>query len=196
MGKRKRDRQPTMWVATTDLPTTASHPFYARLNRLLADKRFDDFAETACQAFYADKMGRPGLPPGLYFRLRPALGALSHRVHHCDVEPRTRRVARHVCRPGPRAERHRSLHQQRLRSDHRGRIVSTAAQTAPGHRPTGAHAMTADPRDAPIGRPRPRRGRSPAASGQHRLSVDGRRAPPGSAPTRTTTMIETWKGDG
>jgi hypothetical protein len=31
MGKRKRTRQPTMWVATTDLPTAASHPFYARL---------------------------------------------------------------------------------------------------------------------------------------------------------------------
>jgi transposase len=69
MGKRKRDRQPTMWVATTDLPTAASHPFYARLNQLLADQRFDDFAETACQAFYADRVGRPGLPPGLYFRL-------------------------------------------------------------------------------------------------------------------------------
>ena len=26
MGKRKRDRQPTMWVATTHLPTAASHP--------------------------------------------------------------------------------------------------------------------------------------------------------------------------
>ena len=69
MGKRERDRQPTMWVATTDLPTAASHPFYARLNRMLADQAFDDFAETACQSFYADKMGRPGLPPGMYFRL-------------------------------------------------------------------------------------------------------------------------------
>jgi len=35
MGKRKRDRQPTMWVTTTDLPTAASHPFYRRLNKLL-----------------------------------------------------------------------------------------------------------------------------------------------------------------
>src|SRR4029077_6566566 len=34
MGKRKRDRQPTMWVTTTDLPTAASHPFYRRLNQL------------------------------------------------------------------------------------------------------------------------------------------------------------------
>jgi transposase len=69
MGKRKSNRQPRMWIATTDLPTAASHPFYARLNRLFADRRFDDFAETACAPFYAAKMGRPGLPPGIYFRL-------------------------------------------------------------------------------------------------------------------------------
>ena len=69
MGKRERDRQPTMWVATTDLPTAASHPFYARLNRLFRDQGFDDFAEKACAGFYADTMGRPGLPPGIYFRL-------------------------------------------------------------------------------------------------------------------------------
>ena len=68
-GERDRDRQPTMWVATTDLPTAVSHPFYARLNRLLADQGFDDFAETACAGFYADTMGRPGVPPGVYFRL-------------------------------------------------------------------------------------------------------------------------------
>ena len=36
MGKRERERQPEMWVITTDLPTSASHPFYARLNELLA----------------------------------------------------------------------------------------------------------------------------------------------------------------
>ena len=35
MGKRKRNRQRWMWVATTDFPTAASHPFYTRLNQLL-----------------------------------------------------------------------------------------------------------------------------------------------------------------
>jgi transposase len=69
MGKRKRDRQPTMWVATTDFPTAASHPFYTRLNQLLREHGFDDFAEAQCATFYADTMGRPGLPPGIYFRL-------------------------------------------------------------------------------------------------------------------------------
>ena len=69
MGKRKRARQPAMWVATTELPTSASHPFYARLNQVLAEQGFDDFAEGLCAPFYAKTMGRPGLPPGIYFRL-------------------------------------------------------------------------------------------------------------------------------
>jgi len=69
MGKRRRARQPAMWVTTTDLPTTAGHPFYARLNQLLRDHGFDDFAEAQCARFYADTMGRPGLSPGIYFRL-------------------------------------------------------------------------------------------------------------------------------
>ena len=50
-----------MWVATTDFPTAASHPFYARLNQLLREHGFDDFAEAQCATFYAETMGRPGL---------------------------------------------------------------------------------------------------------------------------------------
>jgi hypothetical protein len=69
MGKRERDGQATMWVATTDFPAAASHPFYTRLNQLLREHGFDDFAEAQCARFYADTMGRPGLPPGNYFRL-------------------------------------------------------------------------------------------------------------------------------
>jgi hypothetical protein len=69
MGKRKRDRQSLMWVTATDLPTAASHPFYRRLNQLLRQHSFDDFAEAQCASFYAETMGRPGLPPGIYFRL-------------------------------------------------------------------------------------------------------------------------------
>jgi hypothetical protein len=48
MGKRKRERQPAMWVTTTDLPTAASHPFYRRLNQLLREHGFDDYE---CQPF-------------------------------------------------------------------------------------------------------------------------------------------------
>jgi transposase len=57
-----------MWVATQDLPRSAAHPFYARLNQILDQHDFDGFVEGLCKRFYADE-GRPGLPPGLYFRL-------------------------------------------------------------------------------------------------------------------------------
>ena len=68
MGKRTRDRQPGMWVTTTDLLTAASHPFYRRLNQLLRELGFDDVTEAQCASFHAETMGRPGLPPGIYFR--------------------------------------------------------------------------------------------------------------------------------
>jgi transposase len=70
MGKRRRHaKQATMWVATQDLPRTAGHPFYARLNQILDKHDFDGYVEELCQRFYADEVGRPGLPPGRYFRL-------------------------------------------------------------------------------------------------------------------------------
>jgi transposase len=70
MGKRRRRaKQTSMWVATQDLPRTAAHPFYSRLNHILDEANFDGYVESVCQRFYADEIGRPGLPPGRYFRL-------------------------------------------------------------------------------------------------------------------------------
>jgi transposase len=54
MGKRQRERQPSMWVATTDFATAASHPFYRRLNHQLREHGFDDFTESQCATLYAD----------------------------------------------------------------------------------------------------------------------------------------------
>src|SRR5688500_18008154 len=69
MGKRKRHaKQRSMWVATHDLPRSAAHPFYTRLNQILDKHDFDGYVEELCQRFYAGD-GRPGLPPGRYFRL-------------------------------------------------------------------------------------------------------------------------------
>jgi transposase len=70
MGRRrKRVRQEGLWTPTAALPVGASHPFYARLNQILDEKKFDEYVETICQEFYADEVGRPGLAPGIYFRL-------------------------------------------------------------------------------------------------------------------------------
>ena len=33
------------------------------------DAWFDEFAEETCREFYAELMGRPGLPPGVYFQM-------------------------------------------------------------------------------------------------------------------------------
>ena len=58
-----------MWVTVADLQTSAGHPFFERLNRVLEEAGFDAFVEKLCAAFYADRMGRPSLRPGRYFRL-------------------------------------------------------------------------------------------------------------------------------
>jgi transposase len=70
MGRRrKRVRQEELWTPTAALPVGASHPFYQRLNQILDEKRFDECVETICERFYAGEVGRPGLAPGIYFRL-------------------------------------------------------------------------------------------------------------------------------
>ncbi|HEY3453883.1 MAG TPA: transposase [Bryobacteraceae bacterium] len=68
MGTR-REHQEDLWIPTCGLARPASHPFYERLNRLLGEHDFDRFVEGKCQRFYAVSMGRPGLAPGIYFRL-------------------------------------------------------------------------------------------------------------------------------
>ena len=67
-GTRETD-QPPLWIATSDLPTSPGHPFYARLTTLLDGHHVDRFVEGLCDRFYAPVMGRPSLAPGRYFRL-------------------------------------------------------------------------------------------------------------------------------
>src|SRR5213075_2167599 len=69
MGTRKkRERQETLWYGS-ELPTAPGHPFYSRLNEVLAKADFDRFCEKSCAGFYHAKLGRPSLSPGLYFRI-------------------------------------------------------------------------------------------------------------------------------
>ena len=67
--RRRRQRQEQMWIAHQELAKGPAHPFYQRVNELLEEKKFDEFAEKECAKFYAEKMGRPSLAPGIYFRL-------------------------------------------------------------------------------------------------------------------------------
>ncbi|MSQ96600.1 MAG: class C beta-lactamase-related serine hydrolase, partial [Gemmataceae bacterium] len=45
------------------------HPFYQKLNELLAEAKFDSWIEERCQPYYAATLGRPSIPPGVYFRM-------------------------------------------------------------------------------------------------------------------------------
>jgi transposase-like protein DUF772 len=67
---KKRVRQEGLWIRTAVLPVGASHPFYQRLNQILDEKKFEEYVEAICEQFYADEVGRPGMAPGIYFRLR------------------------------------------------------------------------------------------------------------------------------
>jgi transposase len=68
LGKRQ-DEQQEMWVATTSLPKSEGHVFYRKLNQMLAEADFDRTVETMCQPYYHSHLGRPSIPPGVYFRM-------------------------------------------------------------------------------------------------------------------------------
>jgi len=65
---RREDKQREMFVATPAMPRGPGHPFYAKLNAVLSRSGFDAFAEELCAPYYAEG-GRPGIPPGVYFRM-------------------------------------------------------------------------------------------------------------------------------
>jgi transposase len=71
MGRRKRERQESLFVSTADLPKSAGHPFYRALNRLLAEAGFDGWVEARCAPYYEqeEKRGQPSIPPGVYVRM-------------------------------------------------------------------------------------------------------------------------------
>ena len=66
MGKREGEQE-DLFVTHQQL-RSQSHPFYRAVNRILADQGFDRHVQRLCSKFYARKMGRPGLAPGIYFR--------------------------------------------------------------------------------------------------------------------------------
>ena len=70
MGKRRR-RQETLFVMADGLPKSPGHPFYRKLNELLAEADFDRWIEGRCEGYYAtsEKRGQPSIPPGVYFRM-------------------------------------------------------------------------------------------------------------------------------
>jgi len=69
MGTRKsRERQEEFWYRS-EVAEAPGHPFYRKLEETLKQAGFDEFCEGECKRFYADRLGRPSLAPGVYFRL-------------------------------------------------------------------------------------------------------------------------------
>lgn len=71
MGKRKREWQEALFISADRLPRSLGHPFYQRLNGILAEANFDAWIEKRCERYYAqeEKRGQPSIPPGVYFRM-------------------------------------------------------------------------------------------------------------------------------
>lgn len=69
LGRRTKEEQPSFWIAVDELPRSEGHVFYDKLNKLLREAGFDEFVERLCEPYYHDTMGRPGIPPGVYFRM-------------------------------------------------------------------------------------------------------------------------------
>jgi transposase len=69
MGRRKPELQGQMFIAVSELPAATGHPFYEKLNQALRAMDFDRRVEELCRKFYEEAVGRPSIPPGVYFRM-------------------------------------------------------------------------------------------------------------------------------
>ncbi len=67
MGRRGAEQAP-LFVTHQQCRAVGGHPFYAALERVLQQAGFDAFVEARGAPFYAARMGRPSLAPGVYFR--------------------------------------------------------------------------------------------------------------------------------
>ena len=67
MGE-KGSEQGELFVPHESVRHAAGHPFYQALEKILREANFDRRVEAMCRKFYAEKQGRPSIPPGVYFR--------------------------------------------------------------------------------------------------------------------------------
>jgi transposase len=66
---RQRAVQDGLLIGWREMPAAPGHVFYDRLNAVLEEAGFDREVEGLCAAHYASGIGRPGVPPGRYFRM-------------------------------------------------------------------------------------------------------------------------------
>lgn len=69
MGRRRKQGQGAFWIPADQVVGGPGHPFYRKLNEVFERRGFDRFVEGLCEKFYHEELGRPGIPPGVYFRM-------------------------------------------------------------------------------------------------------------------------------
>ena len=68
LGSRAANTQQSFWIPREALNSGPAHVYYDKLNELLDSIGFDAEVERLCLPHYA-RMGRPGIAPGVYFRM-------------------------------------------------------------------------------------------------------------------------------
>jgi hypothetical protein len=84
LGRRSVVQQKDLFVLAEDMPRSDGHIFYTRLNRLLEQAGFDAWIEKLCAPYYSQVRGRPGIPPGVYFRML-LVGCFEGRFNRCQA---------------------------------------------------------------------------------------------------------------
>src|SRR5450759_1127563 len=71
MGRWRGERQGTLFIETEKLARSEGRTFYSALNEILSGNGFDRFCEekVATAKVFDEEMGRPSIPPGVYFRM-------------------------------------------------------------------------------------------------------------------------------
>jgi transposase len=67
LGRRK-PKQDELFIPTAKVVSGPGHPFYSKLKQVLGQAGFEEFVEQLCAPYYKAG-GRPGIPPGVYFRM-------------------------------------------------------------------------------------------------------------------------------
>jgi len=65
---RRTPKQDELFIPAAKVAAGPGHPFYTKLNAVLDEAAFDEFVEKLCAPYYKEG-GRPGIPPGVYFRM-------------------------------------------------------------------------------------------------------------------------------
>ncbi|WP_051185181.1 transposase [Desulfatiglans anilini] len=62
-------RQRDIFLTFEQISKSRGHAFYDRLQGVLLEAGFDRYAEEGFRLYYAERNGRPSIPPGRYFRM-------------------------------------------------------------------------------------------------------------------------------